>query len=66
MSEKNIEKKKVSFSQYSGWFKCPHSWYLNYLKGLREYESSLNTCFGSEKKVNCESLIIFLEHLFCY
>lgn len=47
MSEKNIEKKKVSFSQYSGWFKCPHSWYLNYLKGLREYESSLNTCFGT-------------------
>lgn len=47
MSEKNIEKKKVSFSQYSGWFKCPHSWYLNYLKGLRVYESSLSTCFGT-------------------
>jgi hypothetical protein len=43
--EKN--KKTVSFSQYSGWFKCPHSWYLNYLKGLRKYEASLNTCFGT-------------------
>ena len=40
------KKKRVSFSQYSGWFKCPHSWYLNYLKGLRVYEASLNTCFG--------------------
>jgi hypothetical protein len=40
-------KKTVSFSQYSGWFKCPHSWYLNYLKGLRKYEASLNTCFGT-------------------
>ena len=35
-------KKTVSFSQYSGWFKCPHSWYLNYLKGLRKYEAALN------------------------
>jgi hypothetical protein len=45
IEEKN--KKTVSFSQYSGWFKCPHSWYLNYLKGLRKYEASLNTCFGT-------------------
>jgi len=43
--EKN--KKTVSFSQYSGWFKCPYSWYLNYLKGMRVYEASLNTCFGT-------------------
>jgi hypothetical protein len=42
-----IEKKRVSFSQYSGWFKCPHSWYLNYLKGLRVYDANLNTCFGT-------------------
>jgi hypothetical protein len=45
IEEKN--KKRVSFSQYSGWFKCPHSWYLNYLKGLRVYEANLNTCFGT-------------------
>jgi hypothetical protein len=45
IEEKN--KKRVSFSQYSGWFKCPHSWYLNYLKGLRVYEASLSTCFGT-------------------
>ena len=49
MSENIEEKKKktVSFSQYAGWFKCSHSWYLNYLKGLRVYEASLNTCFGT-------------------
>jgi hypothetical protein len=45
IKEKN--KKRVSFSQYSGWFKCPKSWYLNYLKGLRVYEATLNTCFGT-------------------
>lgn len=41
------KKKRVSFSQYSGWFKCSHSWYLNYLKGLRVYDANLNTCFGT-------------------
>jgi len=48
MSEEQIkEKKKVSYSQYSMWSKCPYSWKLNYLEGKRIYEASLNTCFGT-------------------
>lgn len=48
MSE-NIEtdKKRVSFSQYSMWSKCPYSWKLNYLEGKRIFDSNLNTCFGT-------------------
>lgn len=44
MSEK---KKIVSYSQYSKWFKCPHSWYLDYVKGLRTREVNLNLTFGN-------------------
>jgi hypothetical protein len=39
--------KKVSFSQYSMWSKCPYSWKLNYLEGKRIYDASINTCFGT-------------------
>ena len=42
-----IKKKKVSFSQYSMWFKCPHSWYLNYAKGMRKTEFNLSLFFGT-------------------
>jgi len=41
------DKKRVSFSQYSMWLKCPYSWKLNYLEGKRIYEASLNMCFGT-------------------
>ena len=40
-------KKRVSFSQYSMWSKCPHQYYLNYILGKRIYDPSLNTCFGT-------------------
>lgn len=42
-----IKKKKVSFSQYSMWSKCPNSWKLNYLEGKRIFDATLNTCFGT-------------------
>ena len=44
---KETKKKRVSFSQYSMWMKCPYSWKLNYLEGKREFDASLNTCFGT-------------------
>lgn len=44
---KKDEKKNVSFSQFSWWLKCPHKWYLDYVKGLKQYEDSINTCFGT-------------------
>jgi len=43
----DIKKKRVSYSQYSNWFKCPQRWYLDYVKNLRTYEGSINTCFGT-------------------
>jgi len=49
MSEptQEIKKKKVSFSQYSMYMKCPYSWKLNYLEGKRIFDATLNTCFGT-------------------
>jgi hypothetical protein len=39
--------KAVSYSQYSIYRKCPHQWYLNYVKGLATYEQSIHTIFGT-------------------
>jgi hypothetical protein len=47
MEPKEIKKKRVSFSQYSTFLKCPHKWYLDYVKDLRERDDSLNTTFGT-------------------
>jgi len=41
------KKKKVSYSQYSNWFNCPHRWYLDFVKKLRKTDSTINTCFGT-------------------
>ena len=40
-------KKRVSFSQYSMWMKCPFQYYLNYILGKRIFDANLNTCFGT-------------------
>lgn len=49
MSEtpQELKKKKVSFSQFAMWMKCPYSWKLNYLEGKRIFDANLNTCFGT-------------------
>jgi len=47
MDVKANEKKRVSFSQFSWWLKCPHKWYLDYVRGLKQFEDSVNTCFGT-------------------
>jgi RecB family exonuclease len=39
--------KTVSYSQFSLYANCPHRWKLDYLDGLRKYEQTINTCFGS-------------------
>ena len=41
------EKRWVSYSQFSNWFNCRHRWYLDHVKGLREFEDNVNTCFGT-------------------
>lgn len=47
MDNKINEKKRVSFSQFSWWLKCPHKWYLDYVRGLKQFEDSVSTCFGT-------------------
>lgn len=42
-----MAKKTVSYSQFSLYANCPKRWKLDYLDGLRTYEQSINTCFGS-------------------
>jgi hypothetical protein len=37
----------VSYSQYSIYRRCPHQWYLAYLKGLAPYQASIYTVFGT-------------------
>jgi hypothetical protein len=41
------KKRRVSFSQFNNWFNCRHRWFLDHVKGLREFEDSVNTCFGT-------------------
>lgn len=39
--------KKVSYSQFSLYHQCPKRWKLDYLDGLRTYEQSIHTLFGT-------------------
>lgn len=39
--------KTISYSQYSLYANCPKRWKLDYIDGLRKYEQSINTIFGS-------------------
>lgn len=42
-----MKQKSISFSQFSMWYKCPNHWYLDYVKGLKMFEESLNMSFGT-------------------
>lgn len=54
-------KKRVSFSQFSNWFNCRHRWYLDHVKGLREFEDNVSTCFGTAMH---EAVQLFIETLY--
>lgn len=43
----DIKKKTVSYSQFAQYFKCPHMWMLNYVKGLRVRETNLTLSYGN-------------------
>ena len=61
---KNLDapnKKRVSYSQFSNWWKCRHRWWLDKVKGLSEFEDSINTCFGTAIH---EALQLFIETLY--
>lgn len=53
----NVKKKKVSYSQYSNWVTCGRRWYLDYAKGLRKFDASINTCFGTAIHVALQTYI---------
>jgi hypothetical protein len=39
--------KKISYSQYTMWSNCPHSWKLKYIDGHKLDDSSIHTIFGT-------------------
>jgi hypothetical protein len=41
------KRKKVSFSQFSMWYKCPRQYSLNYIHGHRKTDLNLNIFFGT-------------------
>lgn len=47
VSDELIEKKRVSFSQYSVYLKCPHKWELDYVQDKREKDQTVHTTFGT-------------------
>ena len=56
-----IKKKRVSYSQYATWFRCPRKWQHDYSQNLRKFEGSINTCFGTAIH---EALQLYLELLY--
>lgn len=54
-------KRKVSFSQFSNWFDCPHRWYLDFVKHLRVFDESVHTCFGDAIH---EPIQLYIETLY--
>lgn len=56
-----VKKNKVSFSQFSNWFNCPHRWYLDFVKGLRIFDDSVHTCFGDAIH---EAIQLYIETLY--
>lgn len=61
ISENPIKKKRVSYSQYATWFRCPRKWKHDYVDNLRKFEGSINTCFGTAIH---EALQLYLEILY--
>jgi hypothetical protein len=55
------KKKKVSYSQFSNWWTCPHKWYRDYILKEKEFEDSLNMTFGTAIH---ETIQLYLKTLF--
>ncbi len=55
------DKKRVSYSQFANWFKCRHRWFLDHVKGLRTFEDSVSTCFGTAMH---EAIQLYIETLY--
>jgi len=42
-----MSERTVSYSQFSIYLKCPSKWKRDYVDGLRQYESTIHTLFGT-------------------
>lgn len=47
LREPEKEDRKISYSQYAMYAKCPKQWELAYAHGLRTFQQSIHTLFGS-------------------
>jgi len=56
-----MSNKKVSYSQFSTWFKCPFKYYNDYILKLRKFEDSLNMSFGTAIH---ETIQLYLKTLY--
>lgn len=54
-------KKAVSYSQFSTWYNCRYKFYLDKIKGLKEFEDNINTCFGTAMH---ETLQLYIKTLY--
>ena len=43
----NLVPRRISYSQWSMYEKCPNQWKLAYIDGLSPFQSSIDTCFGT-------------------
>ncbi len=56
-----MKTKTVSYSQYSLYAQCPKRWKLDYLEGLRKYEQTIHTVFGTSMHKTLQN---YLETLY--
>lgn len=47
LRDANEVPRRISYSQWSMWEKCPRQWKLSYIDGLAPFQSSIETCFGT-------------------
>lgn len=47
LREADLVPRRISYSQWSMFAKCPMQWKLSYIDGLAPFQSSIDTCFGT-------------------
>jgi hypothetical protein len=47
LRDANTVPRKISYSQWSMYDRCPLSWKLAYIDGLAPFQASIDTCFGT-------------------
>lgn len=61
MEENVKKKKKVSYSQFSNWWICPHRWYRDYILKEKVFEENLIMSFGTSIH---ETIQLYLKTLY--